>query len=138
MARGDSPPSDVEGLHGRGPRAAASARAGSVRMRRLLDTNTCIALLRDGSARVAREFERATAADGVIAISSLVVCELWYGVYKSSRRQDNAANLLRFLRGPVEMVSFDDEDARAAGEIRGELARTGKTIGSYDTLIAGQ
>ncbi len=107
-------------------------------MRRLLDTSTCIALLRDSSARVAREFERALARDTTIGISSLVTCELWYGVYKSARPQENAGTLLKFLAGPVEIVTFDEEDGRAAGEIRAELARTGQSIGSYDTLIAGQ
>jgi len=107
-------------------------------MTRLLDTNTCIALLRDSSVRIAQNFAAALVRDGAIAISSLVVCELWYGVFKSMRRQENADRLLKLLRGPVEVVPFDAEDAQVAGEIRAELARTGKTIGSYDTLIAGQ
>ena len=107
-------------------------------MTRLLDTNTCTALLRDSSARVARNFMAAIARDGTIGISSLVICELWYGVFKSARRQENTDRLLRFLRGPLDLVPFDAEDARLAGEIRAELARTGQTIGSYDTLIAGQ
>lgn len=107
-------------------------------MRRLLDTNTCIALLRDSSARVARNFATAVARDGSLAISSLVMCELWYGVFKSARRQENAERLLKFLLGPIDVISFDAEDARVAGEIRAELALSGKTIGSYDTLIAGQ
>lgn len=107
-------------------------------MRYLLDTNTCISLLRDSSVNVARKFHRATAHDNTVAISSLVACELWYGVYKSARRDENSDLLLRFLRGPVQIIRFDEEDARAAGAIRAELARTGRTIGSYDTLIAGQ
>ena len=107
-------------------------------MTRLLDTNTCIALLRDSSARVARNFASAIDRDGSLALSSLVVCELWYGVFKSARREENAERLLKFLRGPIDIIAFDAEDARVAGEIRAELARTGRTIGSYDTLIAGQ
>jgi len=104
----------------------------------LLDTSTCIALLRDSSVNVARRFRVATAHDNTVAISSLVACELWYGVYKSARRDENSDLLLRFLRGPVEVIRFDEEDARIAAAIRAELARTGRTIGSYDTLIAGQ
>jgi len=107
-------------------------------MKCLLDSSTCIALLRDSSARVAKRFEETIARDGTISISSLVLCELWYGVHKSSRLQENAGILSRFLGGPVEVVSFDDEDAQVAAEIRAALAKTGKTIGSYDTLIAGQ
>jgi tRNA(fMet)-specific endonuclease VapC len=107
-------------------------------MTRLLDTNACIALLRDSSARVARNFAAAVGRDGSVGISSLAVCELWYGVFKSMLRQENTERLLKFLRGPVDVLPFDAEDARVAGEVRAELARTGKTIGSYDTLIAGQ
>ncbi len=107
-------------------------------MKCLLDTSTCIALLRDSSARVAKGFEQAILRDGLVYISSLVLCELWYGVHKSSRPQDNTAKLLKFMGGPVEIARFDEEDARVAGEIRADLARIGKTIGSYDTLIAGQ
>lgn len=104
----------------------------------LLDTNTCIALLRDSSIRVARNYEGATARGNIVATSSIVVYELWYGVFKSARAEENSATLLRFLRGPISILSFDQEDARAAGVLRAELARSGKTIGSYDTLIAAQ
>ncbi len=107
-------------------------------MKCLLDTSTCIALLRDSSARVAKGFERALARDGVVYISSLVLCELWYGVHRSSHPEENAGKLLKFVSGPIEIVCFDEEDARLAGQVRAELARTGKNIGSYDTLIAGQ
>jgi tRNA(fMet)-specific endonuclease VapC len=107
-------------------------------MKYLLDTNTCVALLRDRSVAVARKFQAATAHDNTVAISSLVACELWYGVYKSARQQENSDALLRFLRGPIQVIPFDEEDAHTAGAVRAELARTGKTIGSYDTLIAGQ
>jgi tRNA(fMet)-specific endonuclease VapC len=74
----------------------------------------------------------------MICISSLVLCELWYGVYKSSRPGENAAILQKFLRGPIVVLVFDEEDARVAAGIRADLARKGRTIGSYDTLIAGQ
>jgi tRNA(fMet)-specific endonuclease VapC len=107
-------------------------------MRHLLDSSICIALLRDSSALVARRFQEAIARHGSVCISSLVLCELWYGVYKSLRPVENAETLEKFLRGPIEIMRFDDEDARLAGEIRAELERTGKTIGSYDTLIAAQ
>ena len=83
-------------------------------------------------------FEQAISRRDSICISSLALCELWYGAYRSSRVEENAETLRRFLRGPVEVVRFDEEDAHAAGEIRAELARTGMPIGSYDTLIAGQ
>jgi tRNA(fMet)-specific endonuclease VapC len=107
-------------------------------MRYLLDTSICIALLRDNSALVARRFEQAVTRHGPILLSSLVLCELWYGVHKSSRPAENTATLEKFLSGPVEVLRFDEHDARMAGAIRADLQRHGKTIGAYDTLIAAQ
>jgi tRNA(fMet)-specific endonuclease VapC len=37
-----------------------------------------------------------------------------------------------------EVLDFDREDARQAGELRARLAAAGTPIGSYDVLIAGQ
>ncbi|MGB8771132.1 MAG: type II toxin-antitoxin system VapC family toxin [Candidatus Korobacteraceae bacterium] len=104
----------------------------------LLDSSICIALLRDRSSSIKEAFREAIARRDPIWISSVVLHELWYGVHKSSRPVENAEALRGFLRGPVALLRFDGEDARVAGEIRAELERTGKTIGSYDTLIAGQ
>jgi tRNA(fMet)-specific endonuclease VapC len=37
-----------------------------------------------------------------------------------------------------EVLDFDREDARQAGEVRAQLALQGQPIGPYDILIAGQ
>ena len=37
-----------------------------------------------------------------------------------------------------EILPFDAEDARHAGEVRAALERAGTPIGGYDVLIAGQ
>jgi len=37
-----------------------------------------------------------------------------------------------------EILDFDPEDARHAGEVRAQLALAGTPIGPYDVLIAGQ
>ena len=107
-------------------------------MRYLLDSSVCIALLRDTSVAAVRRFEKAIAHHDSILLSSLVLAELWYGVHRSLRPVDNETTLKRFLQGPVGVLSFDEQDARIAGEVRAELHRSGKTIGSYDTLIAAQ
>jgi tRNA(fMet)-specific endonuclease VapC len=38
----------------------------------------------------------------------------------------------------VDLLDFDDEDARAAGQVRATLEKAGTPIGAYDLLIAGQ
>ena len=104
----------------------------------LLDTNVCIALINGTQADVRRRFQRAVARDSVMLLSSIVAFELWYGVAKSQRKAGNAQRLKAFLAGPVEWTPFDDDDARAAGDVRAELEVAGTLIGAYDVLLAGQ
>lgn len=103
-----------------------------------LDTNACIALINGSSATVRSRFKRALADGGVVCVSSVVLHELWYGVAKSARRDDNTERVQTFLAGTLEVLPFDDADARAAGEVRAALERGGQPIGAYDALIAGQ
>lgn len=103
----------------------------------LLDTNACIALI-NGKASIRDRFERANAGENQICVSSIVAFELWYGVAKSARMEANAARVEAFFAGPVRLVPFENEDARAAGSIRAAVEAIGRTIGAYDLLIAGQ
>lgn len=101
-------------------------------MRFLLDTNAVIALLRGHTGFL----ERLRGHEpGDFGLSAIVAHELLYRAYKSQRRAENLARVdgLRF-----EILSFDGDDARAAGEIRAQLAASGTPIGAYDVLIAGQ
>ena len=104
----------------------------------LLDTNACIALINGTAVNVRRRFQRAVARDSVILLSSIVAFELWYGVAKSQRKDSNTQRLGTFFAGPLKWTFFDEEDARAAGAVRAELAAIGKPIGAYDVLLAGQ
>jgi tRNA(fMet)-specific endonuclease VapC len=104
----------------------------------LLDTNACIALINGTQASVRRRFQRTAARDSVILVSSIVAYELWYGVGKSQRKEANTQRLEAFLAGPLEWTPFDDDDARAAGDVRAELEAAGTPIGAYDVLLAGQ
>ena len=107
-------------------------------MNYLLDTNAVIALLRNEPANVRSQLQQAVASGASIAVSTVVLYELWYGVARSTRRQENAERLHVFLSGAVAIVPFDDEDARMAGELRAILEAAGMPIGPYDVLIAAQ
>ncbi|MEN9894539.1 MAG: hypothetical protein RIR97_391 [Pseudomonadota bacterium] len=98
----------------------------------LLDSNVVIAVLK-GNRGVIEKLESLAVRD--VAISALVVHELYYGAYKSQRRTDNLAVLDRLQ---FQVLDFDREDAVCAGQIRADLALMGKPIGAYDVLIAGQ
>ena len=107
-------------------------------MNYLLDTNAVVALLRNKPARVRERYREAQASGGCLAVSSVVLFELWYGVAKSSQVLENTERLRVFLSGDLDLLDFDDEDARAAGQVRAALEKTGTPIGAYDLLIAGQ
>lgn len=102
-----------------------------------IDTNIAIAAMKGIPASIASRFDRALTA-GEIALPSVVLFELWYGVGRSDRRRQNAERLEGFLASPIELLAFDADDAAEAGEIRAALARAGTPIGPYDVLIAAQ
>jgi tRNA(fMet)-specific endonuclease VapC len=103
-----------------------------------LDSNAVIAALLARPASVRARLEAVLAGGGLVAVSAIVLHELWYGVAKSSRPEANAAALGGFLGLGLERWPFDEDDAREAGEIRATLARAGTPIGPYDVQIAGQ
>ena len=102
-------------------------------MRYLLDTNACIGLLNRTNPFLSARTRRHPVAD--IGLSALVAHELYYGAFKSRRQNENVERLDSIA---FEVVPFDASDARAAGAVRAQLERAGRTIGPYDTLIAGQ
>jgi tRNA(fMet)-specific endonuclease VapC len=104
----------------------------------LLDTSAVIALLRDNPPMVRNRLRQVVAEGASIAVSSIVLYELWYVVARSARRRENAERLRVFLSGNIETVAFDDEDAAAAGDLRAALETAGTPIGAYDLLIAAQ
>jgi tRNA(fMet)-specific endonuclease VapC len=104
----------------------------------LLDTNACIALINDRPPTVRARLEKAKTTGARILVSSIAVFDLWYGVGKSTRHDFNRKRLEAFLSGPILVVPFEDADARSAGVLRASLEASGKPIGAYDLLIAGQ
>jgi tRNA(fMet)-specific endonuclease VapC len=104
----------------------------------LLDTNAVVALLRNKPAKVRERYRAAEAAGDYLALSSIVLFEMWYGVAKSSQIPENTERLRILLSGDLDLLDFDDEDARSAGQVRADLEKAGTPIGAYDVLIAGQ
>jgi tRNA(fMet)-specific endonuclease VapC len=104
----------------------------------LLDTNACIALINGKPAAVRVRFQKELAGGAEMLVPSVVAFELWYGVAKSSRQEANASLLETFFAGPVSLLAFESEDAQSAGQVRAAMEASGKPIGAYDVLIAGQ
>jgi len=101
-------------------------------MRYMLDTNICIFIL-GRRPSVLRAFQK-NSADG-IAVSTITLAELEYGVSKSARRDENYARLETFL-ALVSVLPFDGTAAAEYGDLRVDLQRKGPPIGTMDLLIA--
>lgn len=98
----------------------------------LLDTNTCIAWLKDNTAVVQHII---TAGENHVYLCSPVKAELWYGACKSQRVTQNKASLMRFF-SDFPCLAFDDEAAFHFGNIRANLSKLGTPIGPYDLQIS--
>lgn len=99
----------------------------------LLDTNTCIRFLNPRRSAVPNHL--AAVSREAVAICQIVKAELYYGAYKSARRDENLALLAKFFSQFVSLP-FDDAAAEAYGRLRAELARRGTPIGPNDLMIA--
>jgi len=102
-------------------------------MKFLLDTNICIYIIKKKPEQVFEKFRGL--AVGSVAISSVTLAELHYGIAKSANPEKNREALDRFLT-PIEIIDFGAESTEEYGKIRAELERKGITIGPLDTLIA--
>ena len=104
-------------------------------MNYLLDTNICIYIIRKKPAVVLRRI-RATEPEQ-IAISTITLAELEYGIARSQHPNRNRIALLEFLF-PFAILDFDQKACVDYGRIRAFLESKGKLIGPMDLLLAAQ
>ncbi len=98
----------------------------------VLDTNTLIYFFK-GIGNVAGKL--LTISPKEIAIPTIVVYELEYGIAKSSSPKKRQAQL-KEMCSLVKVLPFGNEEARLAALIRAQLEKKGTPIGPYDVLIA--
>ena len=103
-------------------------------MRYLLDTNICIYLIKNRPSAVLERFRQHSPQD--VAISTITLFELQYGIEKSQYRERSEAALAKFLL-PLNLIDLDRSSALEAAAIRAQLEKKGMPIGPYDLLIAG-
>jgi tRNA(fMet)-specific endonuclease VapC len=100
----------------------------------LLDTDTCINILRGKPAYIAKA-QHVTPDD--LAVSSITRYELLYGALScESKRRLNERNKVERFLDAVHEIPFSREMAEHAAEIRHELEEKGSGIGPMDILIA--
>jgi tRNA(fMet)-specific endonuclease VapC len=99
----------------------------------MLDTNICIYLIKRRSKTLLARL-MAHSPDEV-ALSSVTLAELEYGVEKSAAVEQNRDALELFV-APFRIEPFGVEASRVYGRIRVGLERRGRPIGGMDLMIA--
>jgi tRNA(fMet)-specific endonuclease VapC len=99
----------------------------------MLDTNTCVDVIRKRDDRILRGILRLSPDD--LCVSSVTLSELEYGAAKSGDPGKNRLALAEFMT-PLQVMPYDDAVAPVYGRVRAELERAGTPIGPLDTMIA--
>jgi tRNA(fMet)-specific endonuclease VapC len=102
-------------------------------MRYMLDTNTCIYLIKHHPPEVKQRL--GTLSVGEVAVSSVVTAELWYGIAQSTKKKHNEAALEDFLKYVI-VLDWPLKAAPEYGRLRAHLKKKGTPIGAMDLLIA--
>ncbi len=104
-------------------------------MNYLLDTNTCIYIINKKPPSAVKRIR--TKRPEEVAVSTITIAELEYGVARSKFPERNRFALMEFLL-PFTILEFDQSAATYYGIIRSSLDSLGKPIGAMDTLLAAQ
>lgn len=102
-------------------------------MKYMLDTNTCIYIIKHRTPEVRKKLERVPVGD--VSVSGIVLAELWYGIEESAQRKRNEEALENFLQY-VTALDWPTQATPVYGKIRSHLRRKGTPIGANDLLIA--
>ena len=102
-----------------------------------LDTNVVVDLMRRARPHVRRHMQDALAGGMTLKVSTVVAHELVLGAHRSGRVQHHL-ELVGGLLGQLDLEPWSWEDALATGRLRAELEVSGRGVGAYDTMIAGQ
>ena len=103
-------------------------------MTHLLDTDTCISVLRQRPGMVQRLSQ---VAPTDCCVSMVTVYELFCGLAMAQDPAKERQKVERFVSAIIELP-LDRAGAETAANIRAALERQGAPIGPYDLLIAGQ
>jgi len=102
--------------------------------RYLLDTDTCIYLIKKQSPEIIERFKSHKIS--AVAVSIISYFELEYGVQNSTNVRQNKTALNQFVNS-IHLIGMDQKAADSSALIRADLKKKGTSIGPYDTLIAG-
>ena len=97
---------------------------------RILDTDTCIAILR-GNRNV---IERRAAISDDVATTWITAAELFYGAAKSGAPANNSVVVTSFLR-TLPVFGLDEVSTQIFGEAKALLERQGRRLADADLFI---
>ncbi len=97
---------------------------------RLLDTDTCIHILRGNEAVIER---RAATPDDVVT-TWITAAELYYGAAKSNAPEKNRTLVQSFL-STLPVVGLDEAAVQVFGEAKALLERQGQRLADADLFI---
>ena len=102
-------------------------------MKYMLDTNIIAYIRNQRPETVYRRFAAYQPDDLCVSVSTMA--ELEYGVFRSSKPDQNREALMLLL-SRIPCLPFDERAAREYGRIRHDLTQKGTLIGANDLLIA--
>ena len=102
-------------------------------MKYLLDTNICIYIIKQKPPQVLKKLQKCRPED--VALSTVTLAELHYGVEKSQYQEKNRKALDLFTSS-FDILPFEDKAAVCFGKIRASLESQGMVIGPFDMMIA--
>ncbi len=97
---------------------------------KLLDTDTCIAILRGNETVI----ERRAATEDEVVTTWITAAELHYGAAKSVAPEKNVALVKSFL-GTLPVFGLDEASAQIFGEAKALLERQGQRLADADLFI---
>ena len=97
---------------------------------KLLDTDTCIAILRGNETVI----ERRVATDDDVVTTWITAAELYFGAAKSIAPEKNRALVIDFL-ATLPVLGLDAASVQVFGEAKALLERLGQRVADADLFI---
>ncbi len=98
----------------------------------ILDTDTCIYWLK-GNDRIEKKIAQAGFLN--ISITVITECELFYGAFKSAKKEKNVF-VVKELKKKIQTLHTTEGISHTYGKLKSELESKGKSIDDADLLIA--
>jgi tRNA(fMet)-specific endonuclease VapC len=97
----------------------------------MLDTNICIYVMRHREPKLMQRFIN---AQGTLSISSVVLCELYFGA-RNSRWSEESVGILESFAQQLTVLPLSAHVASHYAELRAALEEAGTPVGANDMLI---